>query len=472
MAKGKYAFLTKNIGLFSLGTILPKVLSFVLIPLYTLKLSTFEFGVVDLVHTTVQLLIPFFTLVIHDAVMRFVFDEEYEKRHVFSGAFWIVLAGTALVLAGTVLLSVLGILSINCSYIIYMLLLFLCNGLHNVMGRFCRGIDRIGTIVTAGILQPVVVTIGNVLFLVVYNLGIIGYIIAEILGFCSAILCLFFGAKLYRYITIKVPRKVIFVMASFSIPMIFSSLAWWVNNASDRYILSWLAGVSVSGVYAVSSKIPAILSLTQHVFQQAWSISAIKEFDKHDTDGFIGNIFTLLNVISIVACSAIMICNIPIAKILYSGEFFEAWHYVPALLVAVLFNGISLYLDGIFLAAKDTKLISLSTVLGAGVNTILNFSLIGPFGAYGAAIATVVGYGAGLLYRMISLKKHICIKTNWVKLGSSAGLLGVQMVLGFWGMKLVLLQGVIFVALLLFYKKEIMSTVLMLFEKVGIIKKG
>ena len=65
-------------------------------------------------------------------------------------------------------------------------------------------------------------------------------------------------------------------MVKFSFPLIFSVIAWWINNASDRYILTWITGISVSGLYAISYKIPNLLSTFQNIFAQAWSISEVK----------------------------------------------------------------------------------------------------------------------------------------------------------------------------------------------------
>lgn len=57
--------------------------------------------------------------------------------------------------------------------------------------------------------------------------------------------------------------------------------------------MTFFCGTAINGIYAVSYKIPTILSTIQTIFYNAWSISAITEFDKDDRDGFIGNIYTI-----------------------------------------------------------------------------------------------------------------------------------------------------------------------------------
>ena len=76
----KQSYLAKNILLFSISGFVPKILSFILIPLYTSYLTTAEYGISDLITTTVYLLLPVFTLNIQDAVMRFALDDKYDKK--------------------------------------------------------------------------------------------------------------------------------------------------------------------------------------------------------------------------------------------------------------------------------------------------------------------------------------------------------------------------------------------------------
>ena len=106
-------------------------------------------------------------------------------------------------------------------------------------------------------------------------------------------------AKIVDHIQFPISRNLQTEMLSFSFPLIFSVIAWWINNSSDRYIISFLLGVSSSGLYAVSYKIPNILTMLQTVVFQAWSLSVMDEFDKDDKDGFITKIFLMINTIMI-----------------------------------------------------------------------------------------------------------------------------------------------------------------------------
>lgn len=466
----KQKYLAKNVLLFSISGFVPKILSIILIPLYTSYLTTAEYGISDLISTTVSLLIPIFTLDIQDAVMRFALDKNYDKKDVFSIATRIILVGTALVCGGTAIVSLLNISGIENNYLFFFVVMYFSTAVYNTVSLFCRGIDKVSVMVVGSIISSVVSLSANILFLAVFKWGLNGYLLANSLGSVIALAWCFIGAKLHRYWKFNIPKNVHKDMIAFSFPLIFSVIAWWINNASDRYILSWMSGVAVSGLYAVSYKIPNILSMFQNIFSQAWSISAIKEFDKNDTDRFMSNTYNMMNFGMTALCSGIMIVNIPVAKILYSNEFFEAWYYVPPLLIAVVFNAMALFIGSIFTAVKDTKTLSVSTIIGAVVNTVCNFVFIYLWGAYGAALATMLGYAVVLGMRHTILRKHIILHLNWVRDLLVYVILLIQLVLSLFGVKTVLLQVIPFAVILILFRREVVS-VLTVFRRFVSTKK-
>ena len=382
--KKKYNSLIKNIGLFTIGSFGSKIVSFCLLPLYTQLLSTSDYGMVDLLQSTAQLLMPILLLSIQDATLRFGMDPEYKKEDVLSTSINIIKKGTLVFLIGIIIISLLNIIKISPSII-----------------------------ATGGIICTLITCISNILCLVVFKLGINGYMISNLIGiFIQLIYQLFFG-KIYKNLHLKNYKDISKPMLTYSIPLIANSIAWWINNASDRYILTWMRGIAISGLYAVAYKIPTILTTFQGIFYNAWSISAIAEFDKNDSDGFIGNNYTVYSLLSIIVCSIILLVNIPIASILYSGDYFEAWKCVPFLLVGTVFNGIAQFEGSLFAATKRTKEVSTTTLIGAVINTICNLIFIHFIGASGAALATMIGYGMTWCLRTMKLKKFVKMKVNW-----------------------------------------------------------
>ena len=114
-----------------------------------------------------------------------------------------------------------------------------------------------------------------------------------------------------------------------------------------------------------------------------------------------------------IACLALLLVNIPMASVLYSNDFFQAWQCVPFLLVGTVFNGIAQFEGSLFAAVKKTKSVALTTVLGAIINIIMNLLFIPRWGAIGAAFATMIGYFVMWILRTILLHRFVQMKVKW-----------------------------------------------------------
>lgn len=222
----------------------------------------------------------------------------------------------------------------------------------------------------------------------------IGYLLAQIIGPLIASIYILWIIKdsLIVIITSEVDQCIKKEMIVYSIPLIFNSISLWINAYLDRYFITLMIGSSENGIYAIAGKIPTILTTCYTVFSLAWNISAIKEFDAKDEDGFISTTYELYNSLLIMVCSGLILINLPLAKILYAGDFFVAWKYSSIMLIYVMFNALTAFIGSLFSAMKETKVIAVTTIISAVVNIVLNLMLIPKYGILGAAIATVACY--------------------------------------------------------------------------------
>ncbi|NLL56850.1 MAG: oligosaccharide flippase family protein [Clostridiales bacterium] len=459
MGKNKYNELTQNTALFAISTFGSKIVIFFLLPLYTSVLSTESYGLADLMNTTAQLLIPILTINVQDAVLRFSLDKKNNKDNVFSFSIIIVACACLLLSIALVILRNLRIFSFDQKYLFFLWGIFLCHGIYNVFAMFLKATDKVKVLAVCGIINTAAIALLNIALLLWFKMGIDGYLIANVSGSAIAILCMFFGGKLYKNIHYSQWDKSLNrAMMLYSLPLIANSIAWWLNKASDRYILTYFCGAALNGIYAVSYKIPTILASVQTVFYNAWSVSAIAHYDPEDKDGFVSRVYQLYFGVSIIACSFIMVLNIPVAHFLYEKDFFSAWHYVPPLLVGTVFNGLALFEGCIFTAVKKTKTISRTTLIGAAINTILNFALIPILGAYGAAYATLIGYFTIWLIRAIKIRQYIKLRYSRFEFVAAIVLIFIQMMVAHY-QNLVFVQAIILLLLLvLYYKKIRMAT--------------
>ncbi len=416
MSAGKYKELSVNTALFAVSSFGSKLVSFLLLPLYTSVLTAADYGTVDLMTSTVSLLVPVLTVNVQDAVLRFALGREAPADRVLAVGLRTVAAGACVLLAAEAAVLLSGISPVGGVYLTFLFAMFALTSLGNVLTMYVKAQGQVRSLVVSGIGSTLVTCTLAVVLLVAARAGVLGYMAATAAGsvFTVAVLA-FAGGVSPRAVGGRLPEGLARAMLAYSAPLIANGLAWWVNDVSDRYVVTLVCGAAANGVYAVAFKIPTILSTLQSIFYNAWSISAIKEFDPEDGDGFLGKMYSLYSCAMGLCCSAIMLLDIPLARLLYANEFFEAWRYVPFLLVGVYLNGLALFEGCIFGAAKRTADVSTTTIAGAAVSIASCVALTFAFGPIGAAIATFLGYLVTWGVRTVVLVRHVAqIRVSWI----------------------------------------------------------
>lgn len=457
-----YKYLFKNIGLLTLSQFGTKILVFFLIPLYTSILSTAEYGTYDLFTTTINLLVPIFTLNLSDAVLLFALDETKNRSEILSIGLKYTLIGFFLSTIFLLINALFNFFAPINEYWYYFPLLFTFTIINTLFLGFSRGIDRVKETAISGVICSATMISCNLLFLLVFNFGIHGYFIANIISLLLQVIYLFKSCKLWRYIKpTRINKQLEKEMRNYSTPLIANNVGWWINNSSDRYIVTWMCGVSANGIYSVGYKIPSILNIFQTIFSQAWIMSAVKDFDSNDSKGFFSKIYAIYNCGMVLVCSAIIIGSRLLAHILYAKEFFDAWQYTPFLTMAIVFGSLSGFLGGIFAATKDSKLFGKSTAIGAIINIILNVILVYFIGALGAAISTLVAYVVVWFIRLNHVHKHINIKINLKRDCFSYIILLIQgLILFIFNDSIILhsIEMVLFILIIFLYFKDLKNT--------------
>ncbi len=413
----KYINLIKNLGLLTIGTFGTKLLTFFLVPFYTNILTTEEYGTFDLVNTIIALLLPIATLNIAEGVLRFSVGKTFEEQEkVLTIGLKNTLYGIGYVgifLAINNFLFNNNIIFLNSTFII---VLFVFQSFNQILVYFARGINDIVCVSICGLILSSITILLNVLFLGIFKLGLWGYFVSTIIGYAVSCIIFCLRLKIWNYISISakdddLERKI----RKYCIPLIFNTVGWWINNASDRLIVTWLCGVEQNGIYSVAYKIPAILTTIQNIFNQVWILSSVQEFDKNDKSGFFKNIYSYSNSIVCFICFLLIVFSKYIAKIMFSKDFYQGWIFSPFLTIAVVFGTLSGVMGGIFSSVNMTKIVGFSTCCGAVINIILNILLVFYMGPIGAAIATVVSGIVVWLIRMVKIKSIINIKINYFR---------------------------------------------------------
>lgn len=410
----KYKTLAKDTGLFALSSFGSKILVFFLTPLYTHILLPEEYGIADLITTTVNFIYPILTLAIADAALRFALDTAKDKREVFDISL-LFTAGSGIIIAA--LYPVISLISptLKDNYLFFVAIYFFFN-IHNTFSNYLKGIEKTKEFAIQGLIHTATIILSNVMLLLVFKVGLQGYLLSIIIGYIFPIIYMIFVGKLYKYVfPFQIKKETLIEMLKYSLPVVPTILAWAVNTSIDKYMIIYFIGLDSSGIYSVAHKVPTLLTTVLSVFIQAWQISAINNYGSSDESEYYSSVYKILDVLCILGCIAIIPLSKVFSKILFEEAYYSAWQYVPMLTLSAMFSSLSGFLAAAFRASKRTGSLFISVVIGAIINIILNFVLIKTIGTIGAAYATAVCFFIVWFVRVITIQKIVAVKIKIVQ---------------------------------------------------------
>ncbi|PNR93168.1 lipopolysaccharide biosynthesis protein, partial [Petrotoga sp. 9PWA.NaAc.5.4] len=424
----QYKSLIKNSLLFAIGNIGSKTISFFMLPLYTRMLTTSDYGQLDVLQTTISLLIPLITFQAIEAVFRYSVDmrENESASSVLMNGILLCLIG---MLIGLLLFPIFRRIEPFSSYTLFFYLILFFSMLNGVLKQFVRGLGKIKTFVASDLAYTASFVTFNIIFLVYLKMGLEGYFLSMVLAHAINIFILLVFGNVFKYLNIKsFDKSFMKTMLIYSVPLIPNGLMLWVMSVSDRYILTYYLGFDATGIYSVSYKFPSLITLVNSIFFMAWQLSAIQEYGKEGYENFYKNIFGVLSSLLFLVTSLILLILKPLMSVFVADAFYESWKYVPMLLVGTVFQAFSSFFGTNYTASKKTKGAFTTSVVGAVVNIVVNFILIPFWGIQAAAFSTLLGYLAMWLMRVFDTKKYVDMKIDRKSMSISLLIIGLQIV--------------------------------------------
>lgn len=422
----KYKYLLKNTALATIGGLGSKLLVYLLVRFYTSVLSTDEYGLASNITDTATLLLPIISLGIAEAVFRFTMDSAYKKSEIFSAGFTTLAFGCISFLVVVPALLWMDLLD---GYEWLIVAYILCSSIHGICHEYVRANGKFGLCAVQGILNTLIMIGCNVLFLLVFKMGVTGYVLSTVVADFFTTIFLIIVDKLYRSFDFASVRlSTVKSMLKYSLPMIPSTICWWVTNVSDRYMIRYFIGASVTGLYAAANKIPSLMMVLAGIFINSWKNSAVMENESSDRAEFFSNVFEAFSGVLVMASSAIIAFTQVITFIMLDESYHSGWIYIPVLTFSMIFFNYDSFFGSIYVAKKKSNLSFYTSVVGALTNVALNLWLIRtPLGAMGAAIATVASYFIVFIIRLITVRRILPFHINFVKLLANFGILSLQM---------------------------------------------
>lgn len=426
----KYKTLLSNTFLISLGTFGSKLLTFVMVRFYTGVLTPADYGTADLIMQTANLLLPLVSLGITNGVFRFALDRKEQRRSIFTIGFYTILVGSLILLAALPLLSNTESLR---EYTLLIGVYTLASCLHSLCAQYIRAEGKTALFAVQGIINTALVIGFNITFLLVFRMGVFGYVMSVVAadGICTLFLVL--REKLWKLWLPKPEGQLWNAMLRYSIPLIPATIFWWITSVSDRYMVAYFLGTDANGLYAVACKIPTVLTLLSTIFMEAWQFSAIQEAtgDREVHIRFYTQVWSAFLAVMVMAGSVIIVlCRLEI-RMLSTQQYYEAWKYIPTLSMAMVFSAFSSFMGSVYVVTEKSRLSLWTALWSALANIFLNFLLIPRIGIQGAAIATLASYVLCFAIRAVTSRRLIPFTLFTPRLIGSGLLLTIQSLLCF-----------------------------------------
>lgn len=413
---GKYKTLGKNSLFVMLGTLGSKIISFLMLPLYTRWLSVSDFGLTDLLTIYSTLLVSIFSLSLSESIFVFPAKQPVkEQSKYFTSGLCVILFMSFFVFVISVISSFISTsFKINNTFTDNLWLiweLYFTSQIQQYLQMFCQGINKMKAFCFAGIIFTGMTAVFS--FLLIPQFGVKGFVCSNVFAnICSSLFIVFYE-KIYIFFSFKhCDRDTLKKMLEYSIPMIPNTIMWWILSAINRPIINAHLGLEAIGLFAVANKISSAFSSINQIFTSSWQVSVLQEFGNQQFPVFFNKIGNLYLSLLVLISSTIAICSQWIIKISVSENFFEAWKYLPIISFSVVFNGLASHAGTLFSATKTSKYFFYSSATGAICSIVFNILLIPTYGLYGAAVGFTLSQIAIGVYRAYFANKIVKIEKS------------------------------------------------------------
>ncbi len=466
-----------------MAAVLPKIFSFLLVPLYTDALhDKGDYGRVSVLFSWMIFFNVLLAYGMETAFFRF-YNREKDRQQVVETAM-VSLVWTSFAFLFTALLfrEKLAIWAgVDVEYVTYLVWILLLDALVIIPFSKLRAQQRPIRYAVIKVGNVLVNLILNVFFLIYlpklaahdqggffdsiyYSNFQVGYIIIS--NVVASLLTLLAFAPDYFKMRWHFDWPLWRKMLQYSLPVMVAGVAFAINEQFDKILLQKLLPLSPEkaeeqvGIYSACYKIGLFMVL----FRTAYTLGIEPFFFSHADKENAANTYATITRYFVIFGSFIQLAVIVFADILKQimlrdEVYWEGMKVVPLIIFANFFLGIYTNLSVWYKLIDKTYIGALISLVGAVVTLLLNFWLIpldGPFGGYyGSAIATIGAYGSMMLISYLMGQRYYPVPYDKKRIGGYLTLSIVFSVLYFYrfrenylvgSMLLLAFLGVIFIA--------------------------
>ena len=396
--QGEIKNIVKHGSIYTVGIIISRIVSFLMIPLYTNLLAPSQYGILELLTLTIDVISTIVGIGMTAAVLRFYFkyDEESQRNSILSTA----LLGTMTLMGISTLACMLSSRFISDlifpgkDYVGYFRIMFLTmfvSGGIEIPMVYIRAKQQSRRFVIINLVRLTIQLGLNVLFLVRFHMGVVGILYAGLIT--SVLISIYLLVSTLRKTHVTFDMNIYRQMLVFGAPLLVSDISAFMLTFADRFFINYYGDLTSVGIYSLAYKFGMLISvLFIAPFQQIWSARMFDIARQNEGKIVISKVLTYFMIAALFISLGISVLSKDVLRIVSAKAYWSAYKLVPIISMAYVLNGI-IYVVGVGILFKEkTKFTAISTVIAMAANILFNFLLIPPWGRVGAAYSTLISY--------------------------------------------------------------------------------
>ena len=435
---GKLKTIFKDTAIYGLSSIIGRFLNYLLVPLYTAKLSAASggYGVITNIYAYVALILVLLTFGMETTYFRFTNKTHTDSQTVY-GTTLITVGSLSLLFAVVVLLFLSPVSRLmgygeHPDYVGVMAVTVAIDAFLCIPFAHLRQEKKALKFAALKLLNIVVSIILNVIYFHYMDGKDVGYAFYINLV-CTAMMavCLVTEYTGFRW---RLDTKLLRSMLSYSWPILIFGIAGILNQTADKMLFPYIYKgddmLEQLGIYGACSKIAMIMAMITQAFRFAYEpivFAGVKDKDQHEMYAqamkyFI--IFTLLAFLLVVGYMDVL------KYIVRNQDYWVGLKVVPIVMAAEIMMGIYFNLSFWYKLIDETKWGAYFSLIGCAVLILVNVLLIPRYSYHACAWAGFAGYGSAMLLSYFVGQKKFPIRYPLKSIGCYALLAAVLYVAG------------------------------------------
>lgn len=412
---GKLQSLVKDTAIYGLSSIIGRFLNYLLVPLYTAKMSveSGNYGVVTNIYAWTAILLVLLTFGFETTFFRFASKENADVKKVFSMSMQVIGA-----LCGVFLLAVFMFLpgisellgyAANPEFIGMMAVVVALDALQAIPFGLLRYQKRpikfaalkllfIGMNITMNLIAFVALPWLSEeypdTFARFYNPHNQAFYVFFINLLCTSSITFFFIPEL-RMFRFTADKALLKSMLGYSWPLLLLGVAGILNLNADKIIYTWLVpgkqGIVDLSIYGASVKVAAVMAMLMQAFRYAYEPFVFGNSKEKDSKELYAKAMKYFIVMAMLAFLAVMF-YMDILKYIISPDYWEGLKVVPIVMAAEIFMGIYFNLSFWYKLNDETYWGAIFSFLGCAVLFAVNIIFVPRYGYMACAWASFAGY--------------------------------------------------------------------------------